>query len=116
MGLIERVLPTTAESDGEKVDRSDAVGAGPLPDPPARPSDAPFELGMTAEAYVHRLVAEQNGRAYQESLVEATGWSKATVSRLLSGMEDADAVVRRRIGRRKVVYLPEFVEESPTLR
>lgn len=115
MGLIERVLPTTAETHGDQVDRSDSVEAGPHPDAPERPSDTPFELGMTAEAYLHRLVAEREGRALQEHLVEATGWSKATISRLLSGMEEADAVVRRRIGRRKVVYLPEFVDETPQL-
>lgn len=112
MGLIERVLPTTAESNGDQVDRTGPAAGGPRPAAPARPSDVPHDLGMTAEAYVYRLVSERDGRALQEHIVEATGWSKATVSRLLTGMEETGVVVRRRIGRRKVVFLPESFDES----
>lgn len=65
------------------------------------------ELGVTPEECVRRLVEEHGGRLAQRDLVSIVPWSAATVSRLLSRLEDAREVVRLPYGRSKVVFLPE---------
>lgn len=52
----------------------------------------------------HLQHAEQMG---QSDLVDRTGWSKAKVSRVLSAMEEEGTVCRTRVGREKIVTLPE---------
>lgn len=74
--------------------------------------DTHIDLGMAPEEYVRGIVAERDGWAWQTSLVQATGWSKTTVSRLLSDMEQTGHVVRRSIGRRKVVVLPDVADDT----
>lgn len=61
---------------------------------------------QTDEQRVHQLLDERSGAAYQREVAEVTGWSKAKVSRVLSGMEDDDLIVRFRVGREKIVCLP----------
>jgi hypothetical protein len=60
------------------------------------------------------VLESQESPVWQSALVEATDWSKSTISRTLSDLEDADVIVRTRIGRRKVVFLagdePDVVE------
>lgn len=60
----------------------------------------------TDEQHVLLLLEKREGTIYQGELAEATGWSKAKVSRVLSGMEAEGTVVRFRVGRQKVVCLP----------
>jgi len=53
------------------------------------------------------LILQQSGRTRQSELVERLDWSKATVSRRLSRMEEAGHVSRLTVGREKIVALPE---------
>ena len=59
----------------------------------------------SSEQQVVGILESQDGPVWQSALVEATGWSKSTISRSLSDLEDAGVIVRSRIGRRKVVFL-----------
>lgn len=68
--------------------------------------------GMTPEECVLELVERRDGRMRQSAVVEVTGWSPATVSRILSDMEDAGSIVRFRLGPGKVVFLPEHAPEG----
>ena len=68
----------------------DAVAAGDL---------------LTDEERIIGLLEENGGRLKQQHVVETTDWSKAKVSRLLSSMEDDDAIVRIQIGREKLIFL-----------
>lgn len=67
---------------------------------------------MTNEERVAHLLAEHDGRMLQSEMVDAADWSKATVSRVLSRMEQADAVTRVDIGRGNLVTRPE--DEPPS--
>ena len=79
----------------EAVERLEAVEPGGVAD----------ELGLGPEECLYRLVEEHGGRLPQGKLVELVPWSAATVSRLLSALEEQDRVVRIHAGRGKVVFL-----------
>lgn len=64
------------------------------------------------EQHVTELLTAHDGVAWQRHVKEATGWSASKTSRVLSSMEDEDAVTRYQIGRQKVVCLPD---EEPEL-
>lgn len=97
------VSPGTA---GERPDRR-AENAGSVP------TD---ERALPDADRVHRILERNNGRVYQASVVEATDWSKAKVSRVLDEMEGTGEVDRFWVGRQKVVcypqYLPEWAENE----
>ena len=76
---------------------------------PSEPS--PDMSVMTNEERVAYLLAENDGRMLQSEMVEAGDWSKATVSRVLSRMEEADAVTRVDVGKGNLVTRPE--DEPP---
>lgn len=88
-------------------------------DPPQPPSTVPpgpsevfLELGIHPEELVVQLCRRSGGRMKQQTVVEQTGWSKSTVSRLLSDMEDDGHIVRTPLGREKVVALPGRLPET----
>lgn len=63
---------------------------------------------------VHRELADSCGYMWQASIAAEFGWSSAKTSRVLCEMERNELIQRRRIGRRKIVYLPDRV--SPLTR
>lgn len=75
-------------------------------------ADELTRLGVTSEEYVLDLVEEHGGRMRQTAVCEKSGWSKATVSRTLCDMEDAGQITRVRVGRGKVVCLPDAVPDG----
>ncbi|RLM47140.1 hypothetical protein DVK00_01150 [Haloarcula sp. Atlit-47R] len=61
---------------------------------------------LTPDAHLVKLMLQaENGRLHQTDIVEATDWSKAKVSRLLSRMVDEDEVVKIRLGRENLICL-----------
>lgn len=72
--------------------------------------------GMTPEECVLELVARRDGRMRQSAVVDVTGWSPATVSRILSDMEEAGTIVRFRLGPGKVVFLPDQAPDDVATR
>jgi hypothetical protein len=106
---------------------SENVGSKPTPrsdDAPSittgivDPEDGPtsrhaiLEYGITPEEYVRAVLLEHGGRIKQRRFAERYGWSPATLSRLLSELEDDDVIERYRVGREKVVCVPAAVPES----
>lgn len=69
--------------------------------------DVLLERGLTREEYVCEILAEHDGRLRQQRIKEYTGWSAASVSRLLGRMEDEGTITRFRIGNEKVVCVPD---------
>jgi len=57
------------------------------------------------ERLVKLMLQTESGRMHQTDIVEATDWSKAKVSRLLSKMVDDDEVVKIRLGRENLICL-----------
>lgn len=99
----------SAESATPSTDRSvrEIVAAGPI-----SKVDVVTETGLTPKEFLVAVVRIRGGRTYQKDLVETTGWSGSSVSRLLGELE-ADGVVERvQVGREKIVYLEESVPEG----
>lgn len=65
------------------------------------------ERGQTREEYICDVLAEHDGRLRQQRIMEYTGWSAASVSRLLGQMEDEETITRFRIGNEKIVCFPD---------
>lgn len=79
-------------------------------------ADTLHEAGLEPREFVRRLVEEEGGSVRQQAFTDYTDWSEATVSRVLSDLEDEGLIARVEVGREKVVCLPEEEErlESST--
>lgn len=108
----ETVIGGTGVGEDDANDRDQpAAGAKSVSEAqPATPyaSEADFVVatGRTRSEALLDLVEAHEGRVKQAELVELTGWSKSTVSRLLSELERDGAINRIQVGRCKVVLLP----------
>lgn len=61
---------------------------------------------VSDEERVRTLLQKHDGEMRQKQIVDRVDWSKAKVSRVLSRLEDEDKVVKVRLGRENVIYLP----------
>ncbi|MGB9963422.1 helix-turn-helix transcriptional regulator [Halobacterium hubeiense] len=84
--------PDAEESDA-------AAGAASEPDPPA-------EL-LSNEERVQKFLREQGGRAKQQAVVEAMGWTEAKTSQVVKDMRENGELESFRIGRENVLKLPD---------
>ncbi|ELY86961.1 helix-turn-helix transcriptional regulator [Natrinema altunense] len=103
--------PSDTSATGADKDRSPT---GDLVDPdngPTNRSDL-LEYGVTPEEYVRAVLIEHGGRIKQRRFAERYGWAHATLSRLLSELEERDVIDRYRLGREKVVCLPDAIPEA----
>ena len=66
-------------------------------------ADAPL---LSDEERVLRLLEAEGGRMKQVDIVEATDWSNAKVSQLLTEMAEAGQIDKLRIGRENLISLP----------
>ena len=109
--------PAEAEVSAEPEATAPAADAGaasePAVDEPApeeevgaSPTNLPEDAVLTNEERVAGLLAENGGRMLQSDMVEAADWSKATVSRVLTEMEEEGEVTRVDIGRGNLVARP----------
>lgn len=92
-----------------------SVGSEPSSPPPAaETTDVGEGPPLTKEEEVCRLLREHAGRMKQSQLVERTDWSQATVSRLLTRLEQEGTVTKLRVGRENIVELrdPESTERQ----
>lgn len=64
------------------------------------------------EEVVVQLLREADGCLKQQSVIERTDWGPSKVSRTLTDMEEHGHVTRIRIGREKIVCLPDEVPKS----
>ena len=63
-----------------------------------KPKDKDAEL-------VLNIIKENGGQIFQGKIVERTGWSEAKVSLVLSSLKKSGLIKKKRLGRKKVVYL-----------
>lgn len=76
------------------------------PSPAAQSSVAPSPTTpQSKEDEVFSILREHGGQMRQADLVDETEWSKATVSRLLSTLEENDRIEKIRVGRGNVVRI-----------
>ncbi|MBV0925480.1 MarR family transcriptional regulator [Halomicroarcula limicola] len=124
--------PSEAVDGGASTDTAgdDSAGAEPGPDPGPESdsvSDAdvtepetseseieqiPDEAMMTDEDLICQLLTKYGGRMKQTDVTEETTWSKSTVSRKLSAMEEKGVITRVQVGRGNLVFLAGYEPES----
>ncbi|SEO23277.1 MarR family protein [Halogranum amylolyticum] len=95
------------DGNGERRrDTSTNVTVGARPSNGSRSeADLLLEDGVRPRERFVDLMEANDGWLRQQTLVEATQLSQATVSRTLTTMEEEGVVTRRRVGRENVVYL-----------
>jgi uncharacterized membrane protein len=72
-------------------------------------TDAPL---LSDEEQVLVLLRKNDGRMKQAEIVDATDWSNAKVSQLLSRMAESGEILKLRIGRENLITLPEEAPEG----
>lgn len=122
--LMRRYTGDGTNGSPEPADATATDDATPGPAPgadintsPAEPASDPGPDGdgppLTKEEEVCRILRDHDGRMKQSRLVEHTEWSQATVSRLLTKLEQEGTVTKLRSGRENIVELRGVETESP---
>lgn len=85
------------------------VNPAAVTDTEGRFSSASFEraTGLTPAEFIHLFIRSKGGHVRQQTLNSCLPWSKATVSRLLTRLEEEGVIERVRLGRENVVRLAE---------
>ncbi|MDR9411803.1 MAG: hypothetical protein RI531_04115 [Haloferacaceae archaeon] len=89
-----------------RLGRGDAPAPDEGPAPPSTDEETDLSL-LSDEERVERLLRASGGRMRQAAIVDATGWSDAKVSQLLSEMAESGRVQKLRLGRENLISLPE---------
>lgn len=111
VGLLGGILAGMALSRARVHDERDGPPTQLSWTPPAVSVDSDPEEAyeddpaLTDEERILRLLASNGGRMKQSQIVDSTDWSKAKVSRLLSGMADRDEITKLTIGRENIIFL-----------
>lgn len=82
--------------------------------PPTYDSYTEYALrtGGSPEEYVTTLLAANGGAMRQKHIVETADWAASSTSNYLSNLEEDGRIVRLRVGRENLVYLPERAPEG----
>ena len=72
----------------------------------------PEDAMLTDEDRIRELLTQYGGRMKQTDVTEETDWSKSTVSRKLSKMEEKGLITRVQVGRGNLVFLSGYEPES----
>ncbi|WP_240334598.1 MarR family transcriptional regulator [Halorussus sp. MSC15.2] len=67
---------------------------------------------LTDEDRIRELLTTYGGRMKQADVTEETDWSKSTVSRKLSKMEEKGLITRVQVGRGNLVFLSGYEPET----
>lgn len=101
--LDREIIEVNREIEATDEETADAAGVD------ADTAAEVFERGdrefMPDERLVTLMLQAESGRMHQTDIVEATDWSKAKVSRLLSRMVEDGEVVKIRLGRENLICL-----------
>jgi len=100
-----------SRSPTASADETAETAPGDRPPETDEPADVPPEF-LSKDEQVRRLLEEHGGKMHQSDMVEETGWSKSTVSRVLARMEEEDEVVKIDIGKGNLVTIPDELPEG----
>ena len=106
-GLFDRKKP---EAAGEEPAIETSIAEAPEEPEETETMQPPVgnladEEMLTDEERIRSLLIQYGGRMKQADITTETSWSKSTVSRKLSKMEDNDEITRVQIGRGNLVFL-----------
>lgn len=111
-----REEPTDDRNSDPSADGSSGANEADLPpsEPMAEPAPEPDGEGppLTKEEEICQLLREHEGRMKQSQIVDRTEWSQATVSRLVSKLENEGTITKLRSGRENIVELRTPESES----
>jgi hypothetical protein len=105
--------PPTPATDAPGDDPPDDDADPGASDAGSDPADGLDEELLSNEERVLRVLEDEGGRAKQQEVVEALGWTEAKTSQVVSGMRDEGTIDGFRLGRENVLTLPEE-EVDPT--
>jgi len=77
-----------------------------------RLDDVPDDPMLTDEDRIRELLTSYGGRMKQTDVTAETDWSKSTVSRKLSKMEEKGLITRVQVGRGNLVFLSGYEPET----
>lgn len=75
-------------------------------------TDIQAELGMVPAEFVRRILEAEGGRFRQRDFDKYGAFSPSVICRMLQELEEKGVVERHRIGREKIVTLPENQAQS----
>jgi hypothetical protein len=101
--------PDVASSETDGVESTDT---GEQPTPDSGVEGLPEEAMLTDEDRIRELLTQYGGRMKQADVTEETDWSKSTVSRKLSKMEEKGLITRVQVGRGNLVFLSGYEPET----
>jgi len=103
-------------SGGVDADADEAASASAPADEQASQNsgvdDLPDDVMLTDEDRIQELLTQYGGRMKQADVTEETDWSKSTVSRKLSKMEEKGLITRVQVGRGNLVFLSGYEPET----
>ncbi|WP_276301154.1 helix-turn-helix transcriptional regulator [Halorussus lipolyticus] len=94
------------------LDDSDSADATDESGPDSGVEGLPEEAMLTDEDRIRELLTQYGGRMKQADVTEETDWSKSTVSRKLSKMEEKGLITRVQVGRGNLVFLSGYEPET----
>lgn len=105
-GILAGMALSRARVHDEQADQPTQLSWTPPAVPVGNDEEAfKDDPALTDEERIHRLLASNGGRMKQSQIVDSTDWSKAKVSRLLSGMANRDKITKLTIGRENIIFL-----------
>ncbi|SFR67504.1 helix-turn-helix transcriptional regulator [Halogeometricum limi] len=106
---VETAVETTPDPiPGTAVDEESVDEPEPGVDDAETTGPDPYDEPLTREDEIVAILEDAGGRLEQSTIVSETGWSKATVSRVLSSMADEGEVTKISLGRRNLITLPGY--------
>lgn len=102
---------SAADSDPKSTSASESASASE-PNPVSGGGEFPEEALLTDEDRIQELLTKFGGRMKQVDVTEETDWSKSTVSRKLSKMEEKELITRVQVGRENLVFLSGYEPET----
>ncbi len=106
-GLFDRKTDDERETDTESETEvtSETEETEVEPEPELTVGNLADEEMLTDEERIRSLLIQYGGRMKQADITAETSWSKSTVSRKLSKMEENEEITRVQIGRGNLVFL-----------
>ncbi|MFC4450162.1 helix-turn-helix transcriptional regulator [Halorussus aquaticus] len=105
-------VDTATGGSAERAGEGASSGSAPQSGRESGVEDLPEEAMLTDEDRIRELLTTYGGRMKQADVTEETDWSKSTVSRKLSKMEEKGLITRVQVGRGNLVFLSGYEPET----
>lgn len=104
--------PTASEESNAESSAAETTPTEERPSSESGVDELPEDAMLTDEDRIRELLTRYGGRMKQADVTEETDWSKSTVSRKLSKMEEKGLITRVQVGRGNLVFLSGYEPET----